>query len=317
MKPLKTKFFLFNCLLYLLTTVYSQNFDFTTVTNKNFVTDVKVFRDTVWIASSGGIVLRKPDGSLLASYDINNGLPDNNIQGIFIDHLGNKWFNSHDLIMKFDKGEFISYDVPRNHLPSGLLSFGIDSEDRWWLGPLSGVDGLIMIDGSDTTNWSDTFDFPNWFVRDIERQGDKMWFTGPDAVYRFVNNEFEFIRLPTPFSSSSEPMDVDIDNENNVWVSGKGGVFMINENDDLTRYDSNNSNMTLAPEKISALSSDLVWVSHSRSTQKFDGNAWGSIESLSSQVDGIDIDENGTTYFGTKDRWCHHDAKRRYDYCST
>lgn len=57
----------------------------------------------LWVGTStNGVYFCKPDGTILYTYDISNGLPSNIIQSIIEDNAGNIWISSNSGISKFD-----------------------------------------------------------------------------------------------------------------------------------------------------------------------------------------------------------------------
>ena len=58
----------------------------------------------LWVGTStNGIYFCKPDGTIIYTYDISNGLPSNIIQAIIEDNIGNIWISSNGGISRFDR----------------------------------------------------------------------------------------------------------------------------------------------------------------------------------------------------------------------
>jgi signal transduction histidine kinase/streptogramin lyase len=58
----------------------------------------------LWVGTStNGVYFCKPDGTILYTYDISNGLPSNIIQSIIEDNAGNIWISSNGGISRFDR----------------------------------------------------------------------------------------------------------------------------------------------------------------------------------------------------------------------
>jgi signal transduction histidine kinase/streptogramin lyase len=57
----------------------------------------------LWVGTStNGVYFCKPDGTILYTYNISNGLPSNIIQSIIVDNAGNIWISSNGGISRFD-----------------------------------------------------------------------------------------------------------------------------------------------------------------------------------------------------------------------
>jgi len=57
----------------------------------------------LWVGTeTKGIYYCRPDGTIIKTYDVTNGLPSNSIQAIIEDNSGNLWFSSNNGISRFD-----------------------------------------------------------------------------------------------------------------------------------------------------------------------------------------------------------------------
>ena len=61
-------------------------------TYKNEITSITVINDTVWIGSTGGLLLRDLKGKFLKSYTTTDGLGYNKVTAVALDSNGTKWF---------------------------------------------------------------------------------------------------------------------------------------------------------------------------------------------------------------------------------
>jgi len=76
---------------------------FVNYTNTNEVISIAIEEDVVWLATTGGVVKRSLDGTLVAVYTTADGLANNSVRSIVIDSQGNKWFGtSGGGVSKFD-----------------------------------------------------------------------------------------------------------------------------------------------------------------------------------------------------------------------
>jgi signal transduction histidine kinase/ligand-binding sensor domain-containing protein len=78
-----------------------RNYNF----NKNVISAFCKGKDgNLWVGTStNGVYFCKPDGTILYTYDISNGLPSNIIQSIIEDNAGNIWVSSNGGISRFDR----------------------------------------------------------------------------------------------------------------------------------------------------------------------------------------------------------------------
>jgi len=78
-----------------------KNYNF----NKNVISAFCKGKDgNLWVGTStNGVYFCKPDGTILYTYDISNGLPSNIIQSIIEDIAGNIWISSNGGISRFDR----------------------------------------------------------------------------------------------------------------------------------------------------------------------------------------------------------------------
>ena len=125
--------------------------NFKNYSSQNEITDIVEDGNFIWISTTGGVFKRnKSTGSLVASYNMENGLGSNNVKSMLIDGQGNKWFATFGRgITKYDSEAdlWTIYDQ-NNGFPELLVySLAIDLENNIWA---SVGDGAYKFDG---TGW--------------------------------------------------------------------------------------------------------------------------------------------------------------------
>jgi ligand-binding sensor domain-containing protein len=271
----------------------AQKLPFYTFTNQNYVNDLKVFKDTLWVATSGGVFTMSFEDRKIQSYATNNEIADNNIRKVFIDKDGVKWFSSFDAIFEFDKRMIKSYAVPKSLASNGVFSFGKSMDGKLWIGT-NGGEALIQIDGADTTK-VDSQVFTEAVVWDMEGNGESLWFGTRDGAYKY--NDGGWTRFTTPDGLIDNWINgLAVVDDNNVWIGTPEG---------LTYYDGTSlSSFTTANSgirdnyivDISAFG-EHVWLASRSNLSYLKENIWRNI-SFGSPA-SIAVTEDGEAYVGT------------------
>ena len=259
-------------------TTFSQ-LQFTNYTNKNDIRGIAVKGDSVWIATTCGVVLRNIDGTLIATYTTDEGLPQNDITAILADSQGNIWCGTNNGVVKFDESGMTQ--VPEVY--SAELIFE-DSKGNIWFA--RNWDGATKFDGSSWTTYTTSDGLPYNYVYTIfeDSQGN-MWFGY--AWNEFGVTKFDGTNWTTYTTNEglagNRVYDIEEDNSGNMWFG--------TDNSGVSKFDGSawntysGSNVLLGDNVYDILndSSGKLWFGiRGYGINMYDGSDWYSYTSSDS-----------------------------------
>ncbi len=308
---------------FLVTAVYPV--EFVNYTNKNYVQDIAIHEDTVWIGSDGGVVKRLVDGTLLAEYSTKDGLLDNNVGLVYIDRSGNKWFGTGDGVSKFDGTDWTAYTTSSTGISiGGVGSIAEDKQGTLWFGTSHDI---YKMESGEMKKMNVTESAIMTIC--IDSVGT-LWFgTFHSGVYSFDGTTWK------QYYPTSNEIFVDcimssaVDKDSSVWFTG---MYSGQTTDYLCRFDG--ADWTIFDSSVipdnRLYSYDFAidtegnkWLLVAQDgVCKYDGNDWELYDTadglLSNFVKVITIDKNNTKWFGYSKKgitrfngntWDHYSVK--------
>jgi len=167
---------------------------------KNWITEIKEdIQGNIWFARDGYGAC-KYDGKEFSYFLKKDGLYSNNVTEIELDNQGNIWFGT----------RVAEKDNP-------------DPENR------KGPGGVIKYDGERYNYFPTVKGFNNSDVYEIYNdRSNKLWIsTISHGVYKFDGSNFTNYDIPISIMSITE------DNNGTLWLSGAGGLYKINQKDEV------------------------------------------------------------------------------------
>ena len=146
---------LLSSFIFLTSTIFSQNSEWVSYNNGDYISAMAEEGDHLWICTWGGLVkINKKNGDRFFYDKLNSGLINNRISCIATDNLGNKWIADGYWwiegtgLTKFDGTNWEVFNTSNSELPSNQVrSIAVDELDNIWIGT---ENGLAKFDG---INW--------------------------------------------------------------------------------------------------------------------------------------------------------------------
>ncbi|PYK98992.1 MAG: hypothetical protein DME19_10355 [Verrucomicrobia bacterium] len=185
----------------------------------------------LWVGASSGLH-RLRDGQW-TSYTTRNGLPDNRVDFITHDSLGNLWIATGDgVLLRFRDGVFTRFGKKEGLSDNWVLCALEDREGNLWVGTNYG--GLNRMQPRRILAYSalDGLIHNNvWSIRESERGG--IWIGTENGVSHFKNGEF------TNFSLGKNPDDNHVksvfqDRAGNLWIGTRAAGLKRMQNGRIT-----------------------------------------------------------------------------------
>ena len=284
-------------------------YEFINYSFKKSVKDVAVHNDTIWAATTGGIVKYDAEGNILATYAESEDLPDNFITAVAVDPRdGSKWFGTRsDGVIKFDGCTWKTYDTSDGLAGNGVVSIAIDKHGVKW----------FATDGNAVSRYNDT----SWttYTQDDGLGGDDIndiaidnegyvWFAVTNGVTKYDGDSWKTYTTKDGLVDSPAKV-VAVDGRNNtIWIAASrirhGGVSRFDGKTWTSYYESEG----IPYRHLSSIAIDsngTKWFSSTYETGivSFDGINWTKYtesDGLScNSVFSITVDWKGRIILGT------------------
>lgn len=288
--------------------IFSQ-IQITNYTNKNNINAVAVSGDNVWLATSGGIVHRKTDGTLVATYTVDEGLPNNYFVTIFTDSQGNIWCGSWNGVVKFDGSGMTIH----NEVSSAELIYE-DSQGNIWFARYWG--GLIKYDGTTWTTYTTSDGLAYNYVYTIfeDSQGN-FWFGYGYNSYGVT--KFDGINWITYTDidglANNKVYTIEEDNSGNMWFGFKGYGSGVSKFDGTNWVNYTSSDFLLGDYiyDIHKDSGGNLWFGiYDAGINKYDGTTWSAF----TQSDSLSSNYNYYIFEDSRGNlWFHGDYLDKFD----
>ncbi len=197
----------------------------TNYSNKDDVYAIKIKLDTIWIGTSGGIIVRhitdSNTDSPIATYTIKDGLGSNFITCIAVDNKNRKWFGTIDNgVTSFIGTQWKTYNFITSGIENNILCLEADNKGGVWAGTYNGA---YYFNG---TNWT-TYNTASTIigqVRSISIEGNNTWFGTNNGFYLFDGTSWShFTMLSTGNLPSNEITCIQA-NGDSIFIGTKVGI---------------------------------------------------------------------------------------------
>jgi ligand-binding sensor domain-containing protein/AAA+ ATPase superfamily predicted ATPase len=288
-----------------------------------------IFEDregNIWFGhnAGGGLTRYTPQG--IKTYDVEDGLPGNNVSSISEDKNGNLWLAMDRGICKYD-GKAFTQPFPDSRWSLGPVG-GItpDSKGNLWL--TGGKDilsrenvpqeprGIIKYDGKSFKRWTSVDGLPtNQTGQVIEDKDGNIWITtgnsmgGGNGIIKYDGKSF--INLTTVDGlSSDDTMFIEEDLQGNIWIGTWGGGVSKYDGKKFTNFKEEDGLASNSVFTIFADSKGRIWIGTFNGLSMYDGKSFTTIPQLSSRfILRIIEDRNGYLWFATNDGVFKTDGK--------
>lgn len=236
---------------------YSKN----TFLPDSFIYDMEIDNEDLYVATDDGLYAIKGDKVL--KYSENEGLPEMNIRGLYLDSKGDLWVGTSDSgIARLKKGTN-KFDVfqKKDGLSSGrIFAIEEDSEGKIWIGTIGG--GLNIFDGKEFRNYTKRDGLSSDVVRTLFRdRANNMWAgTFGGGIDQFRKGLFSSITMRDGLSDNVIFALHETDN-GDVYAGTYGkGLNIMKKDGTVKVLNSSNGLSGDIPAAIFQDSRDRVWV---------------------------------------------------------
>lgn len=208
---------------------------------------------------------KEPPKPIWSTFTKSDGLASDTITCITADAHGNVWFgHENSKISKFDGKNWTKYTKYTDY-PRRVNSIAIDALDNIWIA---------------VTDWVSKFDGTNWTTCISLRDST----LSPIYDIRYVLSV----------------KDVEVDNQNNIWVSICSYGLLKFDGSNWTTFFSDGYRLSFQNVWSMAVDSkNNIWFASQDGTTRFDGTHWFTYNSDLAFINSIAIDSHDNVWFGT------------------
>ena len=174
----------------------------------------------------------------ILKYSVGDGLPQNLILDIALDHAGNVWTCGLGFLNKFDGKHFTNYRSV-NGAGSGFVNkILVDQKDNIWLG---NFDGLYKFDGQ-SFQPTPLSHYPNLSIRSLcEDKQKAIWVASTNGVFRVEKDSLKKYGIKND-TSNFNCINIFTDKNGRVLVSSTKGMYEFQDSVFVPYLDMPNSN---------------------------------------------------------------------------
>ena len=283
------KYLLLLCLfLSTITQLYAQE-KWLNYTYKNDVRAMAFEGDNIWIATTGGVLVRNTKtGAIVAEYSKVDGLVSNDVGTVVIDKQGDKWFGTPSGVSRYNGSTWTSYTASNSGLASdGVNAIAIDKKGNKWFGTYNS--GISKFDGANWTTFNSVnSDLVSNYLTSIEIDtSDAIWFATQNGVSKYEDT------IWTTYNTSNSGLIYDnvhqivVDTSGAIWFATPAGI---SKYEDTTWATYNTSNTGLVNNYVFSIAIDkqgVKWFATENGVSKYDGTKWSTYNASNT---GLDID---------------------------
>ena len=279
---------------------------------------IEVEGDFFWAGTAGGLYKWHKNGTLIAFYDVHNGLINNNVTCIKKDYITDAlWVGTSDGLSRLDGTIWTSYTTTSGLVTNNLTSIVVDLTGNVWVG---GWGGVSCFNGSNWISYSETDGLIGYGVKAIavDFQNNK-WIGTTTGLSKF--NGITWTNYTTSEGLSTNDISaLAVDAQNNIWI----GVWLVG----VCKFDGTTfTDYTMADglptNGVNSMAFDALgnkWFATSSGVAKFDGTTWITYTAIDGLVNTwaqtIVIDSQNNKWFGTYNGISKFDGSNWISYLS-
>lgn len=234
-----------------------------------------------------------------------SGIPDNDINDIVFDNIGNKWLATFGGLAKFDGSNWEVYNSTNSELPEDdIRALAIDSSGRVWIGARrKGLSSYFE------GNWIIYDSINNFISQKITSisvdKNNIVWFgTLYNGVFKYENNTFTIYDSLNSALLSNWISDIAIDNDNNKWFASISSLIKYDgTNWTFYKTDSLSNLPFLIISCIEIDKNHIKWLGTTRGLIKYDNITWKVNQfpnyGLNDRIDNLAFDKSNNIWVGT------------------
>ena len=159
-------------------------------------------------------------------YDATNGLPTSDANCVYSSRDGYIWVGGYSGILRYDGNTFERLDS-RGGLTSGRCIFE-DKDDRMWFG--TNDNGVVIMDGDDTTRITDREGLPSQSIRSISQCGDGSVIIGTANGLIAVDEKMNTHAIRDDKVGNQYILQIESDQSGKVYGTSRNGDIFCLEN---------------------------------------------------------------------------------------
>ena len=314
--------------------------DWKTFTNHKEVLDIEKEDNTLWIATSGGLLNWNLQTDAYYKLTTEDGLISNRINAIAIDADGKKWLATSRGVSVIDGVSITNYSSTNGLYTSDVNSVVIDSEGNKWFATKSGNGESAVSKVDSQGNW---FTIPESIGLGITHlaidAADNLYLGRYKQIEKYTSNGDWTVFAPASLESMGHVEEMVIDENQELWAVSGDGLYHYDSNGNQTLFDatfglvsyprslyidsnqmkwigtdegyskvnadSTFSNFNLGEEVLSIFEQDAnILLGTTSDVTSYDGNSY---KKLSTEIDlagnivrGLDIANDGSVWMGTE-----------------
>ncbi|MFI5148688.1 MAG: two-component regulator propeller domain-containing protein [Bacteroidia bacterium] len=177
-------------------------------------------RHQFWITTSNDGIYKYFKGES-KHFDVNSGLPVNNIGSLLEDRSGCFWFGTNGSgLVRFMDQTFTYYDNLTGFHEKDIFGLCCDHKNTIWAG--SSTKGVFSYDGINTTSYNAVPEMKGFVARTIycDKKGI-LWFGGPQGIRQYDGHHFRILSI-LPKSDNLNTAVFCEDSYGNMWIGTRG-----------------------------------------------------------------------------------------------
>jgi ligand-binding sensor domain-containing protein/serine phosphatase RsbU (regulator of sigma subunit) len=214
-------------------------------TGADYINSISIYGDNIWLASLNGLhVISRQTGALKKKYDMNSGLPHNNISQIIIDDEGKCYVATEsDRIFRvdIDSGVYACEPVMYGVLLNRVLALTMDSKGSVWAATSGNGVFECSEDSIRIINTSNGL-LSNYSYSILADNEDNIWIGHERGISKYNTHKNIIKVYPTDFANGGSC------NYNGIFESPDGKVF-IGTSEGLIIYDKSKDRINNQPPK--------------------------------------------------------------------
>ena len=293
---------------------------------------------TLWIGTSAGVhAVDLRDRSVRQTFTREQGLANEYVFAIGIDHKGNKWFGTNSGgVSRYKDGQWKTFFPMHGLADYWVYAFDSQRDGTFWIGTWAGANKVDPVTGEFTTYVRELVN--EWVYGIAVDSQDRVWFGTEGGVSRYDGREWvswthvdglgaanEDGRPPSKNTglgtrerhdlgvlsggvatyNPSYVFSVLVDSEDALWAGTWGGGLSRFDGRTWINYTESDG---LAGNIVYALAQDsqgILWAGTNKGLSRFDGQSWktyGRHEGLGNlDVYAVAVADNGDVWLGTKE----------------
>jgi len=295
-------------------------------------------RNSLWVGTSAGVhEVGMDDRQVRQTFTRKEGLANEYVFAVGIDHRGNKWFGTNSGgVSRYKDGDWKTYFPMHGLADYWVYAFDSQHDGTFWIGTWAGANKVDPGTGEFTTYVRELIN--EWVYGIAVDSKDRVWFGTEGGITRYDGKEWvswthaDGLGAPNedgrPVSKNtglgtrerhdlgvlaggmatynpSYVFSVLIDQSDRLWAGTWGGGLARFDGEEWINFTESEG---LAGDIVYALAEDeagVLWVGTNKGLSRFDGNSWqtyGRHEGLANlDVYAVEISADGGVWLGTKE----------------